>query len=99
MVDILNLRTAPDGTSSPSSERSADVDHQEEQGTNPGDSNSPPSLKDSIIAGLKSSQVQIPGDNVEDEEWKYTKTIPTSELLFILQEKALPMLSNKRLLS
>lgn len=71
MVSILNLRTAPDGGASRSESPSSAQD----------DVTSPPplSLKESIIQGLKGSKVQVPGSTKQDEVWKYTKTIPTSE--------------------
>lgn len=71
MVDILNLRTNPHGTSSP-------VREQEEEAE--GGVTSPPTLtfKESIIQGLKSTTVQVPGNSDEDLKWSYTKTIPTS---------------------
>jgi hypothetical protein len=77
MVDILNLRTAPDGSSSPAlHDEQQDQEQEQEQVTT---SPPPTSLKESIIQGLKGTAVQVPGDTAEDRKWQYTKTIPTSE--------------------
>lgn len=73
MVDILNLRTSPQGATSPVREQ-AEAAEAEAAVTSPPTS----TLKDSIIQGLKSTTVQVPGDSEEDLRWSYTKTIPTS---------------------
>ena len=40
-----------------------------------------PTLRESIIRGLKGSETDIvPGDEQEDQEWKYRKSIPTMVL-------------------